>query len=440
MNPFVTRNRAPLKPAGWTGLVLLTVFAFPAAAMHGQTPRDRSVFGGVGQQRPPGPQSLVATLTTSAARDEDFSDARVRREFADLDAAVLFARQGSRFSFSGAADTSIRRYASLDRLQDVGRSGDATLTAVLGRRTTVRARVDGRYVSATAFDLFARESALDVTSPLPAGFADASVDWATTTYGGTVELERVVGRRSSIGVTSGLRWAERGRSALGRGNQRDEERTLQTRYSRSVGKGRSVHLEYSFRQAKQRLAMTTNPLRNQELQLTFESRWNHSTYRRSVLSFGAGPLLSEHLTALAAPVPDRSLRIVGGVAFSHDLTNNWTARASYRRGAGLRDTVAFSNTYAADILGRFGRRVDLTVSVGHSDEASGVRSLDTPRRTSFGSAQLQVGLTEFVAAYAQYYRYHHIPRSGPPVPATFLDPDRQGLRLGVTFWLPLVRR
>jgi hypothetical protein len=430
-----------VKRAAWTGLVLLTLFVVATPVARGQTRDGRGLFGGAGQRPAEGLQPLVASITTSAVRDEDSRDPGVRQEFADLEAAVLFARQRPRFEFRGGADSSFRRYPALGNLESVSRSTHATLTARVGRKTTIRARLDGRYVSSAAFDLFAAESALDVASPLPTGFADASVDWATTSYGGTVGLERVVGKRSSIGVTSGLRWAVYGQSALGRDDQRDQEGTIQTRYSKSFGKASSTHLAYTFRRTRQEFARTMHPLDSHDLQLTFDSRWRHSAYRQSVLTFGGGPSLQEpQISTAGTTSPERLLRFVGVVAFAHDLSNGWTARASYRRGAGFRDTVAFSDTYAADIMGRFGRRVDLTVSAGRSDIEGSANPLDDRRGTSFGSAHVLVGLTELVAAYAQYYRYHHAPRDGTRVLASSRDVDRQGIRIGVTIWLPLVRR
>jgi hypothetical protein len=82
----------------------------------------------------------------------------------------------------------------------------------------------------------------------------------------------------------------------------------------------------------------------------------------------------------------------------------------------------------------------MVVSAGYSDAFSS----DPLRRSSFttytGAARLRVALSRFGSAYVQYFRYQY--RFGADDAAVAALPssvERDGVRGGLTFWLPLLR-
>ena len=107
-------------------------------------------------------------------------------------------------------------------------------------------------------------------------------------------------------------------------------------------------------------------------------------FRRTALSVSAGPSLFD-----AGAIAGRPLRVVGTAILSHDISRDWSTSLSYHRGAGVRDGVFFSDTAAADIHGRVGRRGDVSVTAGYTDGDIGATILQNRYGTSFGSARIQ---------------------------------------------------
>jgi hypothetical protein len=85
------------------------------------------------------------------------------------------------------------------------------------------------------------------------------------------------------------------------------------------------------------------------------------------------------------------------------------------------------------------RRIDLSTDVHYVGGATGLQ-LNAPRFTSYAvSARLQGAISRLLAAYVEYliYRYEFEPDAvrPPGVPQLM---NRQGVRVGLNLWLPLV--
>lgn len=424
-------------------------------------------------------RSLDMTVSVANARDEDLGadqgtgasplQPRIGGQYSDLDASLSLAHTRQHFSVTARATGSVRHYPTLNSFVGSNDSAATELTVALGRKTTFQTRLDGSYVSSFAFDTFLRRPGTDYVSASATGVEEASLDWTRTLYGGTANLTRLVGRRSSFSLIYGLGHGER--RIVG---ERSDEQTVAAQVGRSVGRDASIRAAYAFRQGTQRMGDRRTPLRSHDAQMSLERQWRHSTFRRTVVSLSGGPSLLQQgtirdttigdmanrdvniggeiigevnirdvtadPTALQKDQTDRLFRVVGTVAVAHDVSRAWSARVSYRRGAGLRDAVFFSNTAALDVRGGLGRRVGLTVSAGYTD---GDIDLGTPQDrngNSFGSARIQVALARFMAVYGQYFLYHYDFRTDTSLPAGYpRQMDRRGLRVGVTLWIPLQR-
>jgi hypothetical protein len=318
------------------------------------------------------------------------------------------------------------------------------LTVSLGRKTSFRTGVAVSYVSAFAFDSFVQRTQNERPVPAIGSIDDASLDWTSTTYGGTAQLTRAVGPRTSLSVVGAVGHSER--RIL---QQSSDERSVAAVFGRTVGRDMLVQTIYTFHEGRQAVGEQISPLWSQDLQVSTEKTWRHTPFRRTTFSVAGGPSLFQQRTI--GPVPadpelarldetERLFRFVGTLSLDHDVSRTWSTRAWYRRGAGALDGVFFSNTGGLDIRGRVGRRVTVTLSGGYTDGDIGLGFIAQRRYgTSFGVARLQVALARFVALNAQYYIYRY-DFAGSDVPEGFLRRiDRHGMRVGIVLWAPLRR-
>ncbi|HMF62319.1 MAG TPA: hypothetical protein VK595_18205, partial [Vicinamibacterales bacterium] len=138
-------------------------------------------------------------------------------------------------------------------------------------------------------------------------------------------------------------------------------------------------------------------------------------------------------------------RAVGTATLSHDMGRTWQARLAYNRGAGFAGGFSepiFSDALIASVAGFLTRRVDFDSTGGFSVGAVGLNSSsDNSFRTYNATARLRVAINPVLAIFGEYlYYYYDLGKTvvtPVEVPSTL---DRNSVRVGLTLWLPLVRR
>jgi hypothetical protein len=405
--------------------------------------RDRSLFGDV-DTKPGGAGSLNATVAVSSTYDDDLSDGQVAAQsqtiggkYSNLNATMSYSSQRRRVNVSADAATSLRHYPDLQNLVGSNHSAGTAVDATLNSKTSVRARLDGSYVSGFAFEAFALQPSAGADSRVSTGLQQTPFDWTMTSYGGTAELTRTFGRRSSVALSYATRYGER--QLL---EEYNTERAVMLRFGRSTGRNTSLGISYSVRQGAQRLPEYASNVRSHDLQLGVERLWQRRASRRTVVSLAAGPALArDQRYGFPTDETSRLISAVGSISIRHDVSQSWTVGLSYRRGAGFSSRRASSNTGAIDVNGSTGRRTVFTLSAGYSDGEIGLYMLDNRYATSFATARLQVALTRLVAIYGQGFAYHYDFGNVASLPSTY-PPEvrRRALRAGVTLWLPILGR
>jgi hypothetical protein len=433
-------------------LVAFSAVARSTAAQSSIAPHG-PLFGG---DAPSSPRSLDMTASIYQGHDDDFNadtgaggspfQSHIGGQYSEFDSSLRLTETRPRFSIVSSANGSARRYPELASVVGSNAAATTDLNVALGRKTSLRAGIAGSYVSAYAFDTFVQRTQTDRPIGSTGGVDDASLDWTRTTYGGTVQLTRAVTKRNTFSVLVGAGHSER--RVL---QQSSDEKSVAAIFGRSFGRDLVFRTIYTFHDGLQEIGEQVNPLRTQDLQLSGERSWRHSPFRRTLLSISGGPSLLQQRTI--GPVPtdpevvrqdetERLFRFVGTFTLAHDVTRTWSAQAWYRRGAGVRDAVFFSNTGGLDIRGRIGRRVTTTLSGGYTDGDIGIGFIQQSRYgTTFGAARLQVALTRFAALNGQYFIYRYGFGPGAEVPEGFLSSvDRHGLQVGITLWAPVQTR
>jgi hypothetical protein len=161
-----------------------------------------------------------------------------------------------------------------------------------------------------------------------------------------------------------------------------------------------------------------------------------SLTRRTTLTFSIGPSMIEQNNSL-------QYRVVGDAAISHEIGRTWAARATYHRGFGMVagfNSLVFSDGFGAALEGLLTRRLDFAAmgafSTGEFTQTGAPNNYDTYQ----GSVRLRAALQQSTAVFVEYvaYRYQFDSRLGLPlgVPGSLV---RQGVRTGLSLWLPLIR-
>jgi hypothetical protein len=293
------------------------------------------------------------------------------------------------------------------------------------------------------------------TSGLLDGLADGAADWTMTSSDTSTDLTRRLGRRSWVVLNASIGRSER-RIVGESGHQRE----LGVRVGRSLGQNQAVQTGYAVRQGRQRFRQAGRTIESHDFQAGIDRQWRHSARRQTAFTFEGGPSLVherpfavQDVTArpeleIESPAPEppaeprdrRALsQVAATVAMSHDVTDRWTIRSSYRRGTSLRQLGLFVNVATLDIRGAVGHRLDLVVSGGYSDGEIGVITGDERYETWSAVARLRVAISRSLALYGQYSSYHY-DFSGQitrPV-ASPAQLKRRGLGVGLTVSLPLI--
>jgi hypothetical protein len=382
--------------------------------------------------------------------------------YAGTDLAGSFGHAGRRVSMAASGTGTIRRYPTLDSFVGSTYSGGADLTATLDRRMTLHVSGSASYASTFAFDTFTHQTAINQEAPSTTGLvegasvANTPVDATRTSKGGGFELTRALTRHISLSAVAGLWYSERG--VIG---ERDDERHLGVQLRQALGPDTVLQAAYAVRAGTQGLNGTTTRIVSHDIQVTLENQWRHSAISRTVFSLSGGPaVMTQRAPAVvlappaiddsggvespavapAAVVDDRLLKFVGAAVLTHQVNRVWSAQVSYRRGAGLRDGVVFSNTAALGARAALGRRVGVTATAGFTDGEIGVTAADSRDQTAFGTVRLQVALSRLVAVYGQGFLYRYDFGNGQPLPEGYpRQLDRRGVRAGIALWMPLQR-
>jgi hypothetical protein len=125
------------------------------------------------------------------------------------------------------------------------------------------------------------------------------------------------------------------------------------------------------------------------------------------------------------------------------ISKTWNASITYDRNfsfvEGLQAPYA-TDAVAANIGGYFNRRTNVTFEAGYTHGTGVATSIGKSYGAWTGVAQLQVALARALALFGQGYFYHFdFVGSYPYSPLPTRSWDRWGVRVGASFWLPILR-
>lgn len=149
-------------------------------------------------------------------------------------------------------------------------------------------------------------------------------------------------------------------------------------------------------------------------------------------------------TAFTTTFRNEDLRVnfnlTGNARFTHYFNDRWQFQSGYDRRVGFQDGITnpwIYDTAYASIGGYVNRRVSVSAATAYAtgSQIDGPGTYDTWTN----AARVQVALARSTAAFVQYYRYRYIYEDTVLPVGLPSDFDRQGVRFGLTFWVPLLR-
>ncbi len=192
---------------------------------------------------------------------------------------------------------------------------------------------------------------------------------------------------------------------------------------------------------------TSTPIRQAATTHNIDAGVNYSraltVARRTYFSFGTGStILQQGVADADGDLGTTRFDVTGFATLSRQFLRTWNTSLSYVRGIqyieGYNDVGLF-DTVSVGAVGLLSDRLDLSGGAAYSDGRASRGRGDRIATLSAGT-QLRYAISQNVAAFVSYtYAWFDIPPDRRPVSAPTFQPERQGVRVGLTLWLDLKR-
>lgn len=424
-------------------------------------------FQGLFGQRPGGdrPQSLDLTASLFAGYDDDIfargSGARNRGRriggtFVGGQTALAYERRQPTSQLSASLASAYRWVTTTDTFVPTfyglrlsyGKSFTPRTTMVLSQRVTYRPffSVVPFPVSSSIDEPLQGDDTDPAMAPLLGDFGSEGPDDITlgasrtaVIYNGGASLRRELTPRSSLLFAASYGLADFQSSALNDVNNRRLQGAF--RYSYNFTQYASLRLGYGYRTFRTRLG-ETNENHDIDIGMRYGRPFTFGTGRTTFsMTTGSTMLVRERLDGVNGSGDRVLVRLLGTATLRHDFIAPWQAQAVYVRSVAFLDGLSepFEGDRIVASLGGFlNRRTDVMASAGYVSGSFGMSRRNFS--TALANARIRTSLTPNVSLFAQYF-YFQYDFSSSLADRLVVAPhlERQGLRGGLTVWLPLTR-
>ena len=378
-----------------------------------------------------------------------------------VNAKATYNWNGNRTQFGAAASSTVRHYAELGETQSVGHGVGVGVTTRLPWRMTLFVNQSASYSPAYFYSVFPAGP-----TDIP-GFADTTnPDFAVNnglesyTYMTQVRLGRDLTQRDTLSFTGQYDYSDRvarRELPLNLMQWNDVSSFLVLgQYTRRVSANTNLSGEARYRSGDYGYGFEG---KSTEAGLQFGV--NHtkvlSATRRAAIRLNVGVSgtdLPGNIIGDQSIVGDESLlddiaftrqyRGVGDVGFAYQFGRTWQTALNFQRGVEYlpefpRPVFTDGVTLSGD--GLLSRRVDISARASYSDGASAFNSNSLQFTTYGGNVRVRYAWNRILATYGEYlyYYYHFRNRTvlQPDIPSSL---ERNGVRVGLTLWVPAIRR
>jgi hypothetical protein len=326
------------------------------------------------------------------------------------------------------------------------------LTARLPRRTLLVVNQTAGYSPSYLYNLFPRAGGTGPGEVPPAARDYDANDFETYSYGAQATLTHNVTRRSSVSFAATGEYALTHTRTQGTTAGQTELGSygMSGRFTRGMARNMTATGRYFYRAGNfpdasvaatgvstaQGLGVTEHGM-----EVGIVNGRPFSATRRIVLDIAlGGSMVTPAVPVARLTRQASSFRMIGQVGANYLFGKTWQAGAMYRRRVdyvpGLTEPV-LTDGFGARIGGLFTRRIDVLLETAYASGASALNRGGPAFDTITSNARLRVALDEAVAIYVEYLYYlYDFRRFAPVMPGMPPAVERNGLRLGLTLFVP----
>ncbi len=231
--------------------------------------------------------------------------------------------------------------------------------------------------------------------------------------------------------------------------QYDEHRAS-VGFRRQLTRHAALRLGYGYRTANTQLrdfdvpeAPYDDDIHSLDFGIDYSRALTLSMSRRTTVSFSTGSAFLSGRSTRAGGFPAETRNrffVTGRAQLAHEMGRTWQAAVVYARTASFSDFLfepVMSDSVTATLAGLIGRRNEVSLRASAS-RGIVMSTSDEDFSSAFASVQWRRALGRFVAAQVSYLYYDHDFANAVRLPRGFPQSlDRQGVRFGLTVWLPL---
>jgi len=409
----------------------------------------RGIFGGPAD--PNSKQALTLTGSIFGAYDDDVfaadsgsnvplgGSSNSSGYYGGLSAGADYSRNTDRVSFGLLGNVGVNRYVAQHQTAPIY-STAANISAKVARRTTVSAGAGLVYAPEYRLGLFISPTsltgALDPFNTVAPDYDLFSLEAYRTSA--SVTLSQALGQRSALEGWYSLMNVNYVHEAFDYRSQAGGGRFTH-RLTRNLG----VRLGYSYGEANYNNQQAVRPQRIHNIEAGVDYSRALSFSRRTTFSFSTGSAVLVRDKALGGFDGNRSsFQVIGNASLTHEIGRTWTAQLAYRRAVDFREGFYdpfLTDGASASLGGLLSRRVRFSSSIDYALGSVGVTRSNNFHSAS-ANAGLEVGLTRNLAFYGRYVYYAYDFDAEVALDSRFPRKlDRQGVRIGLTAFVPVLR-
>ena len=439
----------------WLAGALLIAALYPSNAFGQAMPATgfQPIFGGTELARPL-EQHIDAMVTVVAAGDSDVATAEAagvltpvsasmpeRRGFyTELNPQLMAGWRKPHLQFNVTAGSDVRGYGNFNDVLVMSHAGQLNLSGQLGRGTTFAVNEGVTYAPAFLYGVFSVVPSA-VESTVSSSVSNNTFDNERSYSSGTnATITHSLTARTTLSFNSDLQYTTFRGNVPGYSDMHSYHAGSRL----SHGLSRNTHFLLGYRFGDGQYLGQPSTTTEHNIEIGFNHSRALSATRQATFAFTVGssitkgPLLGEAVTQIG-----EQYHLTGSASYTRQVSRTWSVLGSYQRGLnyiqGLPQPV-FTDAVTASTHGFLARRTDLLVSAAYSLGDAGP-TLQSPFSTYTGDIRVRTGLSRSLAIYTEYL-YYFYDFSGtfalpPNVPSRF---GRNGVRVGVSAWVPVMQR
>jgi len=361
-----------------------------------------------------------------------------------LSADAAYTKRGKRAQFGATGGTVVRYYQQDTQAMNTSASAGVGFSTELGRRTTLFANQTAAYSPSYLYGLFPSVSTMDPGDAVPVA-PDYAVNNSASYHSDTkASLSQGLTRRGTLVASADYQYTNYVQETL---SQRDlSAYEIRVQFSRGMTRNASLKVGYRYRAGNFGYGLVGTNAKTTERGIDIGMDYTKplSPTRRFVFGFNVGSSAAAAPFAEAVDVIDTTqYRVSGDMAMSYQFQRTWEVRGTYRRGLDYVPELSgpvYTDGFSAGINGMLNRSTSFSAAAGYSNGEGAVFTSASQFDSYTGSVRLSRSLSKTWAVYGEYlYYFYDFGRLQvrPGVPSTM---KRNGVRAGLTLWLPVIRR